>query len=151
MQYYIWFLLIYFTYIIYNIILHYIYALNNLYVSIPIFWAGLQHHVQEQLPVCKQLYIRRQQVIKLLPTVAETVLSSHKFWLIQSTLNKKKGIPILWKATAIWGSRLWYRLASKDQQEGGKEVRGNNIIINGREQTATVLNFIWRNESKPLK
>lgn len=90
MQYYICFLLIYFTYIIYIIILHYIYALNNLYVSIPIFWAGLQHHVQEQLPVCKKLYIRRQQVIKLLPTVAETVLSSHKFWLIQSTLNKKK-------------------------------------------------------------
>lgn len=91
MQYYICFLLIYFTYILYIILLHYIYALNNLYVSIPIFWAGLQHHVQEQLPVCKQLYIKRQQVIKLLLTVvAETVLRSHKFWLIQSTLNKKK-------------------------------------------------------------
>lgn len=90
------FLLIYFICIIQIIILYYIYALNNLYISIPISWAVLQHNVQQQLPVCKQLYIRRQQVIKPLPTAAEIVLNGHKFWLIQSThTHTHKRIPIL--------------------------------------------------------
>jgi len=67
------FLLIYFTHITHY---NFIYALNDIYVSIPVFWAVLQHHSQQQLSVCKQLYISRQQAIKLLPKVAETVLNS---------------------------------------------------------------------------
>lgn len=46
------------------IIYLFIYVLKNLYISSLIFWAVLHHSVQEQLPVCKQFYIRKKEGVK---------------------------------------------------------------------------------------
>lgn len=149
MQYYIWILLTYHTYKI----LYYIYALN-LYISIPILWAVLQYNVQEQLQVCKQLYIRGQQVIKSLLTVAKWVLNTHKYWLIQSTLEgvKKRKLYSM-KSYRNW--RFQSVIQSDIQRPAGKWKGGKRDEHYHQWQrtnsNSKVLNFIWRNESEPLK